>query len=142
MNKFVGFLEKLGKVLAAGVPIAEELFPAVAPFLNLALPASAQPKAQAVEATVSSELALMAQSVTQVETIVNVAGMPTLSGAQKAAAAAPAILQVLENSVMMTGKKIANPAAASTAAATIAGGLADYLNALDGSALPNPPSAS
>jgi|SRR5579871_97170 len=140
-NKVTSFLKKLGTFLAQELPVAASAIPALAPFLNLALPASAQPAAEKVEATVSSEVSLMTQAVVSTETMANAIGSPGLTGAQKAAAAGTGVLQVLLASEAMAGKKIADPAGAQKAAVTIAGGLADFWNAVDGSAVPNTPSA-
>jgi hypothetical protein len=141
MSKFTSFLKKAGQILSTVAQDASIVLPALAPFVNLVVPASKQTAVQGVETTVESDLNLLNQSVMTAETTANTlaAGGTTLSGAQKAAIAAPAILQVFLNSEAMAGKKIANPAAAQAAAATIAGGIADFWNAVDGSALPNPP---
>lgn len=138
----VTFLKKLGQYLAKGLPIAAEAFPMLAPFVNLALPASAQPVAQAVESKAESEISLMSQAVVSAETMANALGSTTVTGAQKAAAAGTGVLQVLLASEAMAGKKIADPVGAQKAAAEIAGGLADFWNSVSGAAVPNPPSAS
>ena len=141
MSKFTSFLKKAGQILTTVLADAAIAIPALEPFINLAVPASKQAAVNGVLTTAESEISLLNQSVMTAETAGNVlaAGGTALSGAQKAAIAAPAILQVFLNSESMAGKKIANPAAAQTAAATIAGGIADFWNAVDGSALPNPP---
>jgi hypothetical protein len=137
-NKAVSFLKRLGQILSAGLQVAAEILPGIAPFVNLTLPASVRATATTIESTVESEISLMAQSVTAAETMANVIGTPGLTGAQKAAAAGTGILQVLLNSEMMAGKTIHDPAGAQAASATIAGGLADFMNAIDGSKLPTP----
>jgi hypothetical protein len=144
MSKFTSFLKKAGLVLTTVLQDAAIAIPALQPFINLTVPASKQPAVNTVITTAESEISLLSQSVMTAETTANTlaAGGTTLSGAQKAAIAAPAILQVFLNSEAMAGKKIANPAAAQAAAATIAGGVADFWNAVDGSALPNPPTTT
>lgn len=144
MSKFTSFLKKAGQILTTVLADAAIAIPALQPFINLAVPASKQAAVNGVITTAESEISLLNQSVMTAETAGNVlaAGGTALSGAQKAAIAAPAILQVFLNSESMAGKKIANPAAAQTAAATIAGGIADFWNAVDGSALPNPPATA
>lgn len=141
MSKFTSFLKKAGEILTTVLADAAIAIPALQPFINLAVPASKQAAVNNDVTVAESEISLLSQSVMTAETTANTlaAGGTTLSGAQKAAIAAPAILQVFLNSEAMAGKKIANPAAAQTAAATIAGGIADFWNAVDGSALPNPP---
>jgi hypothetical protein len=138
-NRFVSFLKKAGQVLVAAEPIVAEALPALAPLLNLVTPKKDQAVVATVESAVVSDVALMSQSVLSVETAANVfaQGGSTVTGAQKAQAAGVAILQIFENSAVMVGKKIADPAGAKAAAAKIAGGVADFWNAVDGNVLPN-----
>jgi hypothetical protein len=144
MSKFTSFLKKAGLVLTTALQDAAIAIPALQPFINLAVPVSKQAAVNGVITTAESEISLLSQSVMTAETTANTlaAGGTVLSGAQKAAIAAPAILQLFLNSEAMAGKKISNPAAAQAAAATIAGGVADFWNAVDGSALPNPPAVA
>jgi hypothetical protein len=137
-NRFISFLKKAGQILVAAEPIEAELLPQLAPLLNLALPQKSQAAAVAVENTAQSEIGLMTQNVLAAETMANTlaASGTTVTGAQKAAAAAVGIKTILENSQAMAGKKIASPTGALAAAEKIAGALADWWNAVDGSSLP------
>ncbi len=141
-NRFVGFLKKAGQLTIAAAPIAEQFMPILTPFLNLALPQ----KSQAIAATgakIESEVSLMSQSVMTAETIGNIliSKGVGITGPQKAAAAGAGIMAILLNSEAMAGKQIADPVAAQTASANIAGGIADWWNAVNGSVLPNVPVA-
>ena len=136
MSKFTSFLKKLGQIVAAGAQVAETVLPAIAPFINLAIPAAKQANALAVETTVGNDLNSIFAAVTAAESAGAVLGNPGLSGAQKAAMAGALVGPIFLNAEAIAGKKVADPAAANAAFVTIAGGIADFLNALDGSALP------
>jgi hypothetical protein len=138
-SKFVSFLKKLGQIVAAGAQVAETILPALAPFINLAIPASKQANALAVETTIGNDLNSIFAAVTAAESAGAVLGNPGLTGAQKAAMAGAYIGPIFLNAEALAGQKVANPAAANAAFVTIAGGIADFLNSLDGSALPTAP---
>jgi hypothetical protein len=140
-NRFVSFLKKAGQVLSAGTSIAAEFFPVLAPFINIAIPAAVRPAAVAIESKVESEVSLMSQAVMSAETMGNVLAAEGISGSDKAKAAAVGIMHILMTSEAMVGKTVADPAGANAAAVSIAGGLADWWNAVDGKQLPAAPFA-
>jgi len=141
MSKFTSFLKKAGQILSTVAQDAAVFVPALAPFATLVIPASKQAAVQNVETTVVSDLNLLNQSVMTAETTANALAQTgtVISGAQKAQIAAQGVLTVFLNSEAMAGKKIADPAAAQAAAVKIAGGIADFWNAVDGNVLPTPP---
>jgi hypothetical protein len=138
-NRFVSFLKKAGQILSAGLPIAADVFPILAPIANLMVPAGSQATAVKVETVTQSEIALMSASVFAAEKMGNVLTDKTITGADKAKVAGADIFQIILNSVAMAGKPIADPAAAQTAAVGMAGNLADFWNAVDGAKLPSVP---
>lgn len=140
-NKFVSFLKRAGQIIEAGAQEAAVFVPALAPFVNLLIPASKQAAAVSIETKAVSEITLLSNSVMQTEAMVNAikAGGTAVTGAQKAQAAGVAVTNILMNSEAMAGKKIGDPVAAQKAASTIAGGIADWWNAVNGNDLPNPP---
>jgi hypothetical protein len=143
-SKFVSFLKKAGQVIVAGANIAGQIDPVLLPLLNLAIPASKQAAAQTIETSVESDFSLMSQSVMSAETMgaTLTASGTTVTGAQKAQAAATGIMAILQNSEAMVGKTIGNPTAANAAAVAIAGAVADWWNAVDGKSLPTPPATA
>lgn len=140
-NKFVSFLKKAGEIVVAGAAVAAQYEPMLAPLLNLFIPASKQATAQTIETKAISEISLLSSSVLQAETMASTLASSgtSVTGAQKAAAAAVGVTQIFLNSEAMAGKKIGDPVAAQKAASTIAGGIADWWNAVNGNDLPNPP---
>lgn len=130
-NKFVSFLEKAGKVIAAGVGIAAEVYPLFQPLATALAPASAKPAI----ATVGSDISDLSGIIGSVEAVSASLATP-LTGAQKAAAAGAQFANIFLNSAALAGKKVANPQAFGTAMVAIASGFADAWNAVDGSELP------
>ena len=122
MGKFTSFLTALGKILSTGLEIVSGVFPLVQQYL----PASAQGTA----ATVENDLTQIANTVVTAEAVLGPG-----TGPQKLAAVAPLVLQVLMTSQAFSGKKIGDPQGAANAAATIASGIADFINSLDGSSI-------
>lgn len=113
------FLSKLGQIIIKGAEIAG-LF---APTIEAAVPGAAQ-KIQVV----SNDLTEIANLVVTVEAIGQSAGLP---GPQRALLIGPQVAQILLQSAVIAGKPIKDPAAFQAAAAKIAGGVADALNAVD-----------
>lgn len=142
-NKFVSFLKKAGQILSAGTQIAAEFLPILGPLAAVVAPKQAS---QILGATTiaESEVTQLSQAVGAAETMGAALAKNgvAVTGPQKAQAAATGVLQIFLNSEAMAGKKIADPAAAQVASVTIAGGIADFWNAVDGSALPNPPATT
>jgi hypothetical protein len=136
-NKFVSFLKKAGQVLATGAEIAIKEIPALQGLVSL-LPASAQGTAGSVLTTANNDASWLLAAVTSAETAGNVIGTPGLSGAQKAAMAGALIAPAFLNAMSVAGKTPQNPVAANAALVAMAGNLADFMNAYDGSALPSP----
>lgn len=141
-NRFVSFLKKAGQVLAAGTQIASEFLPILGPLAAAVAPKEAS-QIQAGVTIAESEVTQLSQAVGAAETMgaALAKGGVAITGAQKAQAAATGVLQIFLNSEAMAGKKIADLVAAQKASVTIAGGIADFWNAVDGSSLPNPPSS-
>jgi|SRR5581483_4577280 len=137
-NKFVSFLKKAGQILAAGAEVAIETIPMLAPFTPL-LPSKVQGTVSTVEATAQNDATWLLQSITGIETAGAAIGTPGLTGAQKAQMAGAAIAPAFLAAMNIAGKKAADPAKANAALVTIAGGVADFMNAYSGDPLPNPP---
>lgn len=136
-NKFVSFLKKAGQILSAGTQIAAEFLPILGPLAAVVAPK----EASQILTIAESEVTQLSQAVGAAETMGAALAKNgvAVTGPQKAQAAATGVLQIFLNSEAMAGKKIADPVAAQAASVTIAGGIADFWNAVDGSALPNPP---
>lgn len=139
-NKFVSFLKKAGQILASGAEVAIETIPILAPFTIL-LPKSIQSTVSSIETTTNNDATWLLQAVTGVETAATSIGTPGLSGAQKAVMAGASIAPAFIAAMNLAGKKPADPVKANAALVTIAGGVADFMNAYDGSTLPNLPIA-
>lgn len=112
------FLKKLGSILST----VTGLFLGFAPVVQKAFPQTG-----GVIDTVSKDLSEIGAVVVNIEAIGQLKG---LSGPDKAAAAGPLVAQIILNSTLVAGKKIADPAKFQAACATIAGGVADVLNSL------------
>lgn len=141
-NKFLSFLKKAGQILAAGAEIAVEAIPILAPFTPL-LPQKIQSTVGTVETTVNADAQWLLQAVTGIEAAATAAttapGTVPISGAQKAIMAGNAIAPAFIAAMSLAGKKPADPVKANAALVAIAGSVADFMNAYDGSALPNAP---
>lgn len=112
------FLQKLGSILAKGLQIVL----GVAPILQ-----AVYPQASGAIGTAENDLNAIAQIVVEVEAVGQTLSLP---GTQKLTAAAPLVAQVIMQSSLLVGRKIANQALFNQAASEIAGGMADLLNSL------------
>lgn len=112
------FLKKLGSI----IQLVSGLFLGFAPTLTKALPGTT-----GEVTTISKDLTDIGNVVVEVEAFGQLQG---LSGADKAKAAGPLVAQIILNSSLVAGKKIANPVLFQQANVEIAGGVADLLNSL------------
>ena len=112
------FLAKVGAVLVKAAAIAAGF----APLLSAAVPGSG-----GVVQTIVDKFSQVVDAVVQVEAIGQTVG---LSGAQKAAAVAPLIAQILLDFCHVRGWQIADETKFKAACQTIGGGVADFLNAV------------
>lgn len=112
------FLSKLGKIIAT----VTGLFLGFAPVIQKTYPGTG-----GVIDTVSKDLAEVGTVVANIEAIGQLKG---LSGADKAKAAGPLVAQIVLNSSLVAGKKIANPDLFQQGCQNISGGVADVLNSL------------
>lgn len=119
----LSFLKKLGTIIVQGA----EIVGGFAPILE-----TAAPKQAGVIQTVSTDLSALATVVTQVEATgaaIQAAG-GTLTGAQKLAMAIPLIGQIVNQSSVVAGKKIADAALLEKAISEYAQATVDLLNAI------------
>ena len=114
----MSFLKKLGSAILGGISIVTGFQPVVQ---------SINPRVGSLTTTVTSDLALVAAVIGQVEAMGQALALP---GAQKLTAAAPLVAQVIMQSSLMTGKKINDEVLFQKACSEIAGGMADLLNSL------------
>ena len=112
------FLSKFAGILLKGIAIATGLMPLVA---------QSFPGAGGVVTVVENNLARIVQIVVEIEMIGQLKGLP---GAEKAKAAGPLVAQIILQSSLMSGKKIANAELFNQGCVNIAGGMADVLNSL------------
>jgi type IV secretory pathway TrbF-like protein len=112
------FLAKVGSILVKAAAIAAGFAPMIS---------AAVPGAGGVVQTVVDKLSQVVDAVVQVEGIGQTVG---LNGAQKAAAVAPLVAQILLDFCHIRGWQIADEAKLKAAAQTIGGGIADFLNAV------------
>lgn len=112
------FLKKLGSILST----VTGLFLGFAPVIQ-----KQYPQTGGVIDTVSKDLSEIGMVVVNIEAIGQLKG---LTGPDKAKAAGPLVAQIILNSTLVAGKKIANPDLFNQACAEIAGGVADVLNSL------------
>ena len=91
-----------------------------------------QEAAAGLPASIQSELALFTNIIQTVEGGVEKlkAAGTSITGAQKAVIAAPAISQVILSSLAMAGKEVADPVAFDAACVKLAGDWADVQNAI------------
>jgi len=112
------FLSVLGQLILKGGQIVGLFAPAIEQVL---------PKSSGVVNTVSADLAQIANIVSDVE----VAGQALKTpGPGKLTAAAPLVAQVILQSSMLAGHKVAQPDLFNQGATSIASGMADILNSL------------
>lgn len=115
------FLKKLGQVIANIAGIASGIGPIFA---------AAIPKAAGAIATGISDLQAIASEIATVETIGNTVTNPAITGPTKLQMATPLVAQVIMQSALLAGKKIANPALYQVGSQKVADGMADILNSL------------
>lgn len=118
-NKVLTFLSKLAQIILSVSGIAQTIGPIIKPFLG------SGEKAQYVT-TVTNDLTAVGQVVLQAETLLQ----GTKKGADRLAAAAPLVSNILKTSELIAGKKIADDALFSQAASKITSGVADLLNSI------------
>ena len=109
------FLKKLGVVLLKATEIIVGFGPTI--------PA----KYQALGTTIVSDLKAIETIIVQVEGVGQVLGLP---GPDKLRAASPLVAQMVLQSSVVAGRKIADPALFQRGAQKIADGMADVLNSL------------
>lgn len=112
------FLTKLGQILLK----ATEIVSGIAPYASAVFPGHDK-EIQIV----SNDLAQVANVVVQVEAVGQVLQLP---GASKLIAAAPGVAQVILQSSLLVGRKIADPALFKQGTTKVADGMADILNSL------------
>lgn len=110
------FLKTLGQLILKGVQI----------WLGFA-PIVSQQVGGGVVQKVSRDLAEIARIVVDMEALGQQSGMP---GTERAKAAGPLVAQIILDSTLLSGGKIAQPDLFAAACVTIAGGVADVLNSL------------
>ncbi len=117
------FLKKLGQVLLQVVGVATGMGPLIAPFLG------SGSKAATVAGTVVNDLTSIGSVVVQIETAFQALG-PSVTGAQKLAAAIPLVANIIKTSEMVAGKKIANETLFTQAVTEYTQATVDLLNSL------------
>ncbi len=117
------FLKKLGSVLLKFT----QILTGFSPVLSAAIP-----QAAGVITTVTGDLELLAKEISTVEAVGQALSIP---GNQKIVGAAPLIAQVVLQSSLMVGKKIADEALFTKACTALGGDIADLLNSLHDSAV-------
>ena len=115
------FLSKLGSVLAKGLAVATGLWPLVSNLFG------SNAKVQQTVPTVINDLTSIGQVVVQAEAMFQTPG----SGAQKLAAAAPLVTNIIKTSELVSGHKIANENLFIQGCTEITAAIADILNSLD-----------
>jgi len=117
----MSFLKNLGKILST----ASTLIPVYGPLIGAMIPGDRDDR---IIAGANDRIDGMLGVVAQAEVMGQAIAVP---GAQKAAMAAPAILQILLSSKLVAGKKPKDAAAAKVAAENVGKALADFLNAFE-----------
>lgn len=120
-SKFVSFLKVAGEVIANGVTS----YFGLPPVFKLPAPSAS---ATATATDVSS----IVQAAIQVEAIGKTLG---LTGPQKLQALIPQVFAILNSSLALGGKPIAQPALATSGATGISQGIVDFLNSLEPAAI-------
>ena len=123
----MGFLKKLGQILAIGI----ELVTGIGPILSAQAPSSS-----GTVATVTNDLNLIAGIIAQAEAMGASLGLP---GPDKLKAAAPMVAQIILSSSLLAGKKIQDTAKFQAGVNSIAGGMADVLSSLDAASIVTTP---
>lgn len=123
------FLSKLGKVLATVVNIAG-IAAGIGPILNSFIGS----KVTSVAGSIVNDLTAIGGIILQVEAILGGGG----NGADKLAAATPLIANIVQTSELVSGHKIANESLFIQGCQKVASGVADILNSLSTSNVPDP----
>jgi hypothetical protein len=114
----VTFLKKLGTAILKGIQVVSGIAPVVVREL---------PGIAGTVQTISTDLAQVAQIIVAAEAFGQSLGLP---GTQKLTAASPQVAQIIMQSSLLAGKKIANPELFNAGCTQIAAGMADVLNSL------------
>lgn len=125
------FLSKLGTYLAKGIALATGIWPLVSNMFG------SNVKAQNVGTQIINDLTSIGQVVVQAEALIQVKG----SGAQKLAAAAPLVANIVKTSELVSGHKIANETLFIQGCTDLTNAVAEILNSLDSGAVQSQGSA-
>lgn len=112
------FLSKLGAIILKSVQVLTAIEP---------LATAYAPKSPQVLDMAENDLTKIGAVIMQVEVMGQALALP---GPQKLIAAAPSVAQVILQSTLLAGHKIANPTLFAAGAAKMADGMADVLNSL------------
>lgn len=115
------FLAKLGAFLARGIAVLTGLEPIIAPLFG-----SKANQASGVVTKVANDLNAIAQIVVTAEAVIQTPG----SGAQKLAAAAPLVTNIVRTSELVSGHEIADESLFIQGCTNITSGVAQVLNSL------------
>ena len=133
------FLKKLGSILAQGIAVATGAWPLVSGLFG------SNTKAQQVGTTVINDLSSIGAVVVQAEALIQGAG----TGAQKLAAAAPLVANIVKTSELVAGHQIANETLFIQGCTDLTNAVAEILNSLSsngvqaaGKTLPVAPAAT
>lgn len=116
----ITFLSKLGSLLAKGLAVFTGIWPIVAPYFG------SSTKVQQGVTTVVNDLTAVAQVVVQAEAMIQTPG----SGAQKLAAAAPLVANIIKTSELVSGHQIANQKLFIQGCTDLTSAVAEILNSL------------
>lgn len=119
----MGFLAKLGSFLARGIAVLTGLEPLIAPLFGSRANAAA-----GVVTKIANDLTAVGQVVVSAEAVIQTPG----SGAQKLAAAAPLVTNIVRTSELVSGHQIADEALFLQGCTNITSGVAQVLNSLSG----------
>src|SRR5882672_7989055 len=115
------FLARLGSFLARGIAVLTGLEPLIAPLFGSKANAAA-----GVVTKIANDLTAVGQIVVTAEAVFQTPG----SGAQKLAAAAPLVTNIVRTSELISGHEIANEALFLQGCTNITNGVAQVLNSL------------
>lgn len=121
------FLKKLGGYLITAAQVAGKIDPELQLFTRF-LPASIGSKVLTIEQKAVSELTLFSQSIVAAEVAVKSLADKGLTGQDAARIAAVDFTQIIQNTELMLGKEVQDPASAQQIAARLAGDWADWWN--------------
>lgn len=132
----MSWLKTAGQFLATGVGIVakiEGFEPFIDPLIRGLLPKTST--AQNYVTTVENDLTKIGGVVTTVECVITASGLQA-TGGDKLKAAAPLVMEIVQGSEMLAGKKIKDQAAFEKACQGITSNVADLLNALEAPSKP------